>query len=63
MLSFQASQEAESERITSPDQPRQNFVEPHLDEKKKKKLGMVACACHPNKKSKFKIGKSKSTLG
>jgi hypothetical protein len=33
-----------------------------LNKKKKTKLGMVACACHPSDNRKYKIGESQSNL-
>jgi hypothetical protein len=52
MPAIQDTLEAEIGRIAVLDQPRQKrSARPHL---KRKKLGVVACTCHPNNSRKLK---------
>jgi hypothetical protein len=54
--------QAEDQGIVVLSQPQQKkFDRPHLN-RKKKKLGMVVCACHPNNSVMLKLGGSQSRL-
>jgi hypothetical protein len=59
-LPSQTAWEAYIGKITVPGQPGKKLGDPHL--KKKKKLNVLACTCHPHNGGKLKVGGSQSRL-